>query len=237
MIALFSSMPFESNLILSCIKGARSREIAGKVVCYGKLGRSAAVLVHTGIGKVNAALSVTFIFENFPVSRVINIGVGGAYPGSGLNIGDVAIATREINADEGVFSSKGIKGMKEIGIPVVRTGGEKYFNEYPLHSPPLPPGVQKKKRDFNIRSGRFTTVSAATGTQQRARQLEKAFRAVCENMEGAAIAQVCTIYNVPMSEMRGISNMTGVRDRRRWNLKLAAENCQEVALAAIGLPG
>jgi len=30
----------------------------------------------------------------------MNIGIGGAYPSSGLNIGDVAIAEKEISGDD-----------------------------------------------------------------------------------------------------------------------------------------
>ena len=49
-------------------------------------------------------------------------------------------------------------------------------------------------------------------------------------MEGAAIAQVCTIYKIPMLEIRGISNIVGERDKRKWNLGLASENCQKLLL-------
>ena len=49
-------------------------------------------------------------------------------------------------------------------------------------------------------------------------------------MEGAAIAQVCTIYKIPMLEIRGISNKVGERDKRKWDLGLASENCQKLLL-------
>jgi futalosine hydrolase len=52
-------------------------------------------------------------------------------------------------------------------------------------------------------------------------------------MEGAAIAHVCAMYKIPMLGIRGISNIAGIRDKRKWNLKLASENCQETALEII----
>ncbi len=79
------------------------------------------------------------------------------------------------------------------------------------------------------------TVSAATGTNKRAEELEKRFSAVCENNEGEAIAQICAIYGIPLFEIRGISNTAGVRDKRKWNLKLASENCQKAVLEMIRL--
>jgi len=234
MIALLSSMPFELNLILSCLSNTRSREITGKTVIRGNLSGIDVLLMFTGIGKVNAAHATTCVIEKFPVKKIINLGVGGVYPGSGLNIGDVALASKEIYGDDGVFTAKGLKGMKEIGVPLVQNGRKKYFNEFPITPPPLPSPT--KGGIFKVKSGSFVTVSAATGTQKGARELEKRFHALCENMEGAAIAQVCTIYRIPMHEIRGISNIVGVRDKRRWNLKLASKNCQRVVVDAISFP-
>ena len=62
------------------------------------------------------------------------------------------------------------------------------------------------------------------------RELEKRFKAICENIEGAAIAQVCAIYKIPMLEIRGISNIVGERDKRKWNLGLASENSQKLLM-------
>lgn len=244
MLALLSAMPFESELILSSLKNARKYRIAGKNAFQGKLSGIDVILFHTGIGKVNAAHGTTCIVENFSIKKIITIGVGGAYPGSGLTIGDIAIASREIYGDDGVFTSEGIIGMKEVGIPLVQIGRKKYFNEFTL----IPPasrryeaiqafyngGDQSGMEDFQMKSGNFVTVSATTGTQRRAKELEKRFDALCENMEGAAIAQVCMIYNIPLIELRGISNIAGVRDKRKWNMKLASENCQKAVMKLIG---
>jgi futalosine hydrolase len=236
MLALLSSMSFESDLILPCLKNARTVKIAGRPVYKGNLSGHDIILINMGIGKVNASHSATIIIEKFPVKDILNLGVGGAYPGSGLKIGDIAIASKEIYGDEGVISSKGFKGLKEIGIPLVQKGKKKYFNEFPLdttrpiHLSVMGGKVGDKGRfeSLRIKSGIFVTVSASTGTQKKAIELEKRFHAVCENMEGAAIAQVCAIYKIPMFEIRGISNIVGIRDKRKWNLKLASENCQKV---------
>lgn len=251
-LALLSSMPFESNKILSQVNNVRRTKIAGKTVCKGKLLNTGILLMNTGIGKVNAAHSATGIIEEFPVRGIINLGVGGAYPGSGLKIGDIAVALREIYGDEGVISSKGRnrlvpswKNLKNIGIPLVQTGRKKYFNEFPLDKkfaqkalgsiPPNPPQLscESKKRGCRVKSGNFITVSSTTDTYKRAVELKNRFNAICENMEGAAIAQVCAIYKIPMLGIRGISNIAGIRDKRKWNLKLASENCQKAVLGII----
>lgn len=233
MLALLSSMDFESDQILSLLRNVRKTQVAGKIIYRGRCSGHDILLVTSGIGKVNAASSATAVIENYPVRAVINFGVGGAYPGTGLNIGDVAIASKEIYGDEGVFTATGIKDMKEIGIPLVRIGKTNYFNEFPLDPPSIPFPKDENNMNIMIKTGNFITVSAVSGSQKRARDLGKRFDAVCENMEGAAIAHVSALYELPMIEVRGISNLAGVRDKRKWNLKIASENCQKLVLEMI----
>ncbi len=239
-LALLSSMPFESDQILARMKNVSSTRIAGKKVYKGRISDIDILISITGIGTVNAAHSATCIVEKFPVGKIINLGAGGAYPGAGLNVGDVVIAAKEIYGDQGVMSASGLKGLTEIGIPLVQIGRKKYFNEFPLN-PPSPPffkgGNKMGKGNFNIKTGNFVTGSAASGTQKRAKELEHRFKAICENMEGAAIAHVCAIYRIPMTEIRGISNIVGIRDKRKWSLKLASENSQKAFLDMINLHG
>lgn len=229
MTALLSSVPFESDLLRRQMKGVRTVKLAGKTVYKGKICGRDCLVMNTGVGKTNAAHSATALIENFPLSRVMNLGIGGAYPASGLVPGDIAIATMEILGDEGVLTSKGVGDLREIGIPLVQRGKKKYFNEFALDNRMISKStfLLEWRRDLTVKKGNFVTVSAATGTPGIARTLGNKFDAVCENMEGAAIAQVCTIYKVPMFELRGISNITGVRDKGRWNLKDASKNCQE----------
>ncbi len=229
MLALLSSMPFESDYLLAGLKNVRTTEIAGKIVHSGKLSGNDIIIMNTGIGKINAAHSATCLFEHYSLKKIVNIGVGGAYPGSGLNNGDIAIASKEIYGDDGVIDEKGWMSLKEIGIPLVESGGEKYFNEYPVCA------VRAiRESPLHVKTGNFVTVSAVSGTQQRAKELEKRFNAICENMEGAAIAHVCAIYNIPMLEIRGISNIAGERDKRKWNMQQASENCQKFVLDFFG---
>lgn len=230
-IAILTAVPFESELILKQLKNVRSIKTAGKIIFKGKLSNQNILLINTGIGKVNAAHSATFLLENYPVKCMINAGVGGAYPNSGLKIGDTAIASKETYGDDGVIAPTGWKDLKEIGIPLLQIGMRRYFNEFPLNQAELVP--LNSGKSFQTKRGIFVTVSSVTGAHQRALELEDRFNAICENMEGAAVAHICAMYNIPFFEIRGISNMAGIRDKRRWNLSLASENCQQAVLKLI----
>jgi len=48
-------------------------------------------------------------------------------------------------------------------------------------------------------------------------------------MEGAAVAQVCVLYDSPFLEIRGISNMVKKRNKREWKLSAAVRISQEAA--------
>ncbi|MBI4839039.1 MAG: futalosine hydrolase [Nitrospirae bacterium] len=238
-VAILTSVPFELNIILSGMKKVRKCSIAGKTVFKGKIAGRNILLMNTGIGKVNAAHSATALVGHYPLKCIINSGAGGAYPHSGLGVGDIAVASKEIYGDEGVMSPSGWKDLREIGIPAVQAGKKKFFNEFPLNKKLLHLAVHfainavRNKRCTKIKSGNFVTVSSVTGVHKRALELGKRFNAICENMEGAAIAHVCAMYKIPMLEIRGISNIAGVRDKRKWNLKLASENCQNAVLEII----
>ena len=232
-LALLSSMPFENDHILTHLKSVRNIELAGRPAHKGVFAGNNILLASTGIGKVNSAMTLTAVLENFSVSTVINFGVGGAYPGSGLTNGDIAVASNEVYADEGVIDNSGWHSLKKIGIPLVDNGEKKFFNEFPVGAKHALPLHRKEILDFEMKSGTFVTVASCTGSMKRAKELEKRFNAICENMEGAAIAHVCTLYKVPFHEIRGISNTVGVRDKRKWDLKLASMNCQKVVLETL----
>jgi futalosine hydrolase len=230
-IAILTAVPLESELILKAMKNVRNIKTAGTIIFKGKLSGHHILLANTGIGKVNAAHAATLILEKYPVKYVINAGIGGGYPSSGLNIGDVALASKEIYGDDGVIIPQEWRDLRAIGIPLMRIGEKKYFNEFPLSH--VPPRLLDIGAGFKIKRGIFVTVSSVSGTRQRALELEGRFKAICENMEGAAAAHICAIYKMPMFEIRGISNIAGIRDKRRWNLMLASENCQKAVLSLI----
>lgn len=199
-LVLLSSMPFESNMVRAAMKNVRISTVAGKKMYKGILMGVNIIMTNSGIGKVNAAHSSTCIMERFPVEGFINMGVAGAYAGSGLGNGDIAVASKEIFGDDGVIDSNGWSSMETIGIPLLQHGRKKYFNEFPLDNrlcKKMIRSMNSSSFQSQILQGTFVTVSAASGSPSRAGELERRFKGICENMEGAAIAHVCALYKKP----------------------------------------
>ncbi|MEJ2056951.1 MAG: hypothetical protein P8X39_03830 [Desulfofustis sp.] len=77
--------------------------------------------------------------------------------------------------------------------------------------------------------GTFVTVSGASGTRERGEILSERYRALCENMEGAAVARACEAYGLPLLEVRSISNLVKDRPDSPWKID---EACSRAAAAA-----
>jgi futalosine hydrolase len=222
-----SSVDFESNQIIQQITAKKIIALGPKQAYLGQLCGQDVVATNSGIGKTNAAFMTTLLCQYFKLKLLINYGVGGAYPNAGLNIGDIAVAEKEIYGDEGVIEHDGFYGMERIGIPLVALSDKAYFNEFPACLSAVK-AMEKILTDFkiNVKTGSFVTVSTSTGINERASEMQNRYSGVCENMEGAAVAHVAAIYQVPFAELRGISNIVENRDRSRWRLPAAAQNAQ-----------
>lgn len=176
-------------------------------------------LVRTGVGAVNAAHAVTTAILQDKPAAIVVCGVGGAYPGSGLRIGDVVSAELECYGDLGADGPSGFLDMKALGFAVIET--PELFNDLPMQLFPTD------------RRAKFITVSTCTGTDVMARAIEARTGGGVENMEGAAVAHVAHLHRIPVGEVRAISNIVTDRDTTKWKLKDAAVAAQEAALAWI----
>ncbi|HWR90317.1 MAG TPA: futalosine hydrolase [Dissulfurispiraceae bacterium] len=220
----------EASLIIEGLGGAFTT-IQRKRFYQGALAEdTVVVLCICGIGKANAAHGTTLLIEYHSPDLVCTLGVAGAYPSSGLVVGDLAVAEREIYGDEGLLLSDGLKTMESLDLPLFVDGIREFYNEFPLIIPE-PFGAVAKK-------GNFVTLSGCTGTMSRAREIEQRFGAVCETMEGATVAHVCRINGIPACEVRGISNVIEDREARplsRPDIVAAALKVQEFFLSCAHL--
>lgn len=208
------------------------QSVAGRQWTRGVLGGRTVQLVETGLGAVNAAHALTRSLQMELPPWVLQFGVGGAYENAGLGLGDLAVATTESFGDLGVVTPAGWRSAEEIGIPVAEAGGESRYNEYPLDAElgRAAATALEERMEAPVALGPFVTVQACSGTAALGRErAARAPGALCESMEGAAAAQLCWIYGVPLVEVRAISNRVEDRDTAAWDLPLAGRRAQEAA--------
>lgn len=157
------------------------------------------------------------------VAGLLNFGVAGAFPASGLGLLDLCLAHSEVLGDFGICQG-------EETVPFA----------FPLPEPLLPLDadyLQRARRallaaDLAVATGNFVTVNSVSSSGRRGELLRDRFRAVCENMEGAAVAMVGRAYALPVLELRCVSNMVEDRRPEGWRLEEAACRCA-AAMAAL----
>ncbi len=233
MIALLCSVQTEAEHLLANTIVSKTSLFGSKTVTTGKLANQEILLCVGGMGKVNAAHAATLLLTQYNPAALIIFGIGGAYPSSEAQIGNVVLAKEEIAGDEGVLTLEGFKDTEYIGIPLVKTAASVIYTTYSAHEALRKQAVQALTlhQDLGtVHQGSFITLSTCTGTSARARELEERYHGLCENMEGAAAAQIAELHQVPWLEVRGISNIVEDRDLDTWDIPRAVDAAQKAVI-------
>ena len=230
-ILIIASMPLETALLETALEQPAGMKTAGFEYLEGRLGNLEIIVCSGGVGKINAAAATAVLIERHYPQLVINTGCAGAYIGSGLSIGNLAVASEEVLGDEGVIIAAGWKDLRYMELPALEHGGRKLFNSIPLSRHASEKAMQLADYcGVFLMRGRFATVSTCSGTRQRGEEMARRWNVIAENMEGAAVAQVCQRYNIDCLEIRGISNLVEERDMKKWELTRAVEAVQRFVL-------
>ena len=217
-MALCLPMYPESRMVdvLLCV----ATELEGGLLRERLDGNTSVAVIRTGVGAVNAAHAVTLFLSKEGARQVVACGVGGAYPSSGLRIGEVVCAATECYGDLGATTPSGFLDMQALGFPVVDSSSP-LFNVLPMQVFPVAHRLP------------FVTLNSCTGSEAAARAIEARTGGAVESMEGAAVAHVAHLHGVPVGEVRGISNIVTDRNPAGWRLKDAATAAQQAVLSWI----
>lgn len=228
-------MPFECERLRGALDDARPTTVGRKPAWTGRLDGAPVVLLPGGMGKTNAAHALTALLETTDVRGVVGFGIGGAYPGTGLDVGGIALATAAVYGDEGVMAPGGWMSTEGIGIPLWQAGEARTFNTFALDADRVERArTALADAGYQVRTGSFVTVSCCSGTAALGAQMaDRVPGALCEGMEGAALAHVAAIYGVPFLELRAVSNLVEDRDMSRWRIRDAAEAAQDAVRVVV----
>lgn len=162
----------------------------------------------TGVGKSAAAAGVARFFDPARHAGVLSVGIAGALPGSGLNMGDTVLANPSVFADEGAITPRGFLSLDAMG----------FGRDAP---PTLPDDTSRAAlTPLADRLGPVATVSVCSGVDSWAAETARRTGAIAEAMEGAAAALAARRVDpdARFAELRVISNTTGDRSRQIWDL-------------------
>jgi len=197
-VGIIGAMELEVSALKGQIKGVTVKKKAGMEFCEGTIGGVKVVVVRCGIGKVNAALCVQILCDDFGVSHVINTGVAGSL-NNDLNIGDILISKDAVHHDVDVtiFSYK-IGEVPQLGV-----------REFPADRGLIEAAekaIKDNQPDLNYRVGRVASGDQFISSSEVKDRIIKNFEADCAEMEGASIAHGAYLNGVPFVIIRAISD-------------------------------
>lgn len=198
MIGVIGAMEEEVSMLIGQMKNKETRTIAGMDFNKGKLWDQDAVVVRSGIGKVNMAICTQILVDTYKVTAVINTGVaGGLY--HAINIGDMVISTDALQHD---MDATGF-GYELGQIPrmdvSVFPADEKLVDMAVKACELVNPEIQCFR-------GRVATGDQFISSNEKKNEIVEHFGAYCAEMEGAAMAQVAHLNNIPFVIIRAISD-------------------------------
>ncbi len=196
-LGIIGAMSEELEILLKDMQLESQKVIANMTFNKGKLWNQDVVAVVCGIGKVNAAICTQILISEFGANKVINVGVAGGI-GKEIYPGDVVIANNlvEHDMDCSVFGDA-------IGqVPRMNTFDFKC--DETLVS--LAQEACKKVGEIKTFVGRIVSGDQFIASVEKIQWLEKEFKALSCEMEGASIAHTCYVNNVPFVVIRSISD-------------------------------
>jgi adenosylhomocysteine nucleosidase len=199
-IAIIGAMEEEVTLLRDNIEERKIETVAGCEFTFGKMHGADVILLRSGIGKVNAAMSTTILLEKYKPDCIINTGSAGGYNPS-LNVGDAVISTEVRHHDVDV-TAFGYEYGQVPQLPAAFLADEKLVAAAETAS--------REIEEIQIVKGLIATGDSFMNDPVRVDFVRTKFENLqAVEMEAAAIAQVAHQFNVPFVVIRSLSDIAG----------------------------
>ncbi|RSK27955.1 5'-methylthioadenosine/S-adenosylhomocysteine nucleosidase [Bacillus sp. HMF5848] len=199
-VAIIGAMEEEVIILRDKLINPTNTTIANCEFVEGTLQGMAVVLLKSGIGKVNAAMSTSILLERFKPDVVINTGSAGGFLPS-LQVGDVVISTEIRHHDVDVTAFNYEYGQVP-GLPAAFTADSKLIA--------VAEKAAQKVSEIKVVKGLIVTGDSFMNDPERVEFVRTKFTDLCAaEMEAAAIAQVCHQFDVPFVVIRSLSDIAG----------------------------
>lgn len=197
-IGIIGAMDVEVKKLKNDMKIARVSKKAGMEFCEGELNGKRAVIVQSGIGKVNAAVCTQILIDVFGVDAVINTGIAGSLNAQ-IDIGDIVISTDVVHHDVDAvnfgYPLGQIPQMDVFSFQADETLAKKAKEV-----------CEKVNPEIKVFRGRIVSGDQFIAEKSVKDRIVENFQGYCTEMEGAAIAQASYLNQVPFVIVRAISD-------------------------------
>lgn len=212
LIGLISAIESEFALIETAIKDVERKELHGRVFLKGTIKGKELVAVRSGIGKVASATTAAILIDSFKCTCIVFVGVAGGLRGR-VKIGDIVISdcTAQHDFDGRPWVERHVVfSVKQVEIPadeklverakaaVTHVLSEDFarINES---------GMLKETPSMHV--GMIVSGDQFISSLEQADDIAKRLpKALCVEMEGGAVGQVCYEFGIPYVDIRAISD-------------------------------
>lgn len=197
-IGIIGAMELEVEELKAAMTVSEIVKKAGMDFYEGTLSGVSAVVVRSGIGKVNAALCTQILVDLFHVTHIINTGVAGSLNPK-LDIGDILISRDALHHDMDVT----IFGYKPGEVPQL---GLREFPADEKLAKLAKEICEKVNPDIHAILGRVVSGDQFISGSEIKERLIREYQGDCAEMEGASIAHGAYLNGIPFVIIRAISD-------------------------------
>ncbi len=175
--------------------------------------------VITGVGMVATAFELGRVLHESKYDLLINIGIAGCFDRN-LKIGEVVQVISESFVELGAEDDQQFIPIEQLGY------GKSKFTSSLLQG-------QNMQLPF-VAQGHGITVNKVHGNADSIAKIKQLSPNSCiESMEGAAVFFAADKMDIPVIELRGISNYVEKRNRATWNIPLAIMNSNKALIETL----
>lgn len=225
-IAIIGAMEEEVQILRKKIENGETKVVANSEFTSGTLCGKNVVLLKSGIGKVNAAMSTTILMECYQPDIIINTGSAGGFNPL-LNVGDIVIS-KEVTHHDVDATVFGYKYGQVPQMPATYVADERLVK--------IAEEAAKELINLKTVTGLIASGDSFMSDPERVKEVKEKFPHIqAAEMEAAAIAQVAYQYNVPFVIIRSLSDIAGKDSGITFDefLDTAAKNSAQLVVSIV----
>jgi len=222
-LGIIGAMAVEIATLKENMVEMKQTERTGMVFYEGKLQGVDAVVVQSGIGKVNAAVCTQILCDCFGVTHVVNTGIAGSLLAE-LDIGDLVISRDAIHHDFDLrFWGRPIGQVPGFDVTAF-PADEKMMDLAFAAAEAVNPGHTK--------IGRVASGDQFICSKEQKEKIIADTQGICAEMEGASIAHAAYRNGVPFVIIRAISDKADDSAEMDYPTfeAIAAQRCAQVTM-------
>ena len=219
---IIAAMQEEMKEIKNIMTAIEECKIYELTFLRGKVNDTDIVLVEAGVGKVNAARVTQILIDKFDIEAIINVGSAGSAKDE-LDIGDIVIGKKIVQHDFDITAFGHPKGF-------ISNVGQYVESDSKLISKMEQIISNFQNNEFKIKIGTIASGDIFCTEIKMKEKIRTKFDADAIEMEGAAIAQVCKLDNVPFIIIRSISDSPNGNNEITFDqyLEKASKRCANI---------